>query len=163
YLVINHAWRLAGPKLWSDKSSYDRFMTPVGLVLTFVSVAVAMVFFRSPTVTSAIDLIKGMTGVNGIGLPKTLLEGQGTLAGTLRLIGVMPEALSVRDFAKIGFSVVSLMFIALACPNTLQILARYEPALGVKSKSPKPAIIEWNASLPWAIAVSVIAAIAIAS
>ena len=163
YLVINHSWRLARPRLWPDRSSYDRFMTPVGLLLTFLSVAVAMVFFRSPTVTAAIDLIKGMMGVNGIGLPRALLEGQGTLAGTLRRIRVIPEALSLRDFAKTGFWVVSLMFIALACPNTLQILARYEPALGVKSKSPKPTIIEWNASLPWAIAVSVIAAIAIAS
>src|SRR5262249_3509642 len=142
---------------------YDRFMTPVGLLLTFVSVAVAMVFFRSPTVTAAIDLIRGMMGVNGIGLPRALLEGQGTLAGTVRHIGVMPEALGLRDFAEAGFWVVSLMFIALACPNTLQILARHEPALGVKSKSPKPAVIEWNASLPWAVAVSVVAAVAIAS
>ena len=58
------------------------------------------------------------------------------------------------------------MFVALACPNTLQILARYEPALGVKSQSikfPIGRIVEWDASLPWAIAVSVIAAVAIVS
>ena len=51
----------------------------------------------------------------------------------------------------------ALMLIALACPNTLQILARYEPALGVKPLTTDFAgrrIIEWNASLPWAIVVS---------
>ena len=59
-----------------------------------------------------------------------------------------------------------LMFVALACPNTLQILSRYEPALGVKPQQTEQGIarlLEWNASLPWALAVSGIAAIAIVS
>ena len=62
--------------------------------------------------------------------------------------------------------IVVLLFVALACPNTLQILACYEPALGVKRQATKLVfgrIVEWEASLPWAIAVSVIAAIAIGS
>jgi hypothetical protein len=61
-----------------------------------------------------------------------------------------------------------LLFIALACPNTLQILARNEPALGIK---PQPKgltlgrirVTEWSPSLPWAIAMSAVAAIAIVS
>jgi hypothetical protein len=32
-----------------------------------------MVFFQSPTITSAIDLVKGIIGLNGIGLPQALL------------------------------------------------------------------------------------------
>ena len=46
------------------------------------------------------------------------------------------------------------MFVALACPNILQILARFEPAQGVKSQSAKLAtgsFVQWDASLPWAI------------
>ena len=59
-----------------------------------------------------------------------------------------------------------LMFIALVCPNTLQILAPYEPALGVKPAATAPIIGRrripvWGPSLPWAIAVSVVAAIAV--
>ena len=58
-----------------------------------------------------------------------------------------------------------LLFIALVCPNTLQILAPYEPALGVKPQSTAPVIGKiripaWAPSLPWAIAVSIIAAFA---
>ncbi len=59
-----------------------------------------------------------------------------------------------------------LMFVVLACPNTLQILSRYQPALGMKPQPTKLGIgrvLEWDASLPWAIAVSGIAAIAIVS
>ncbi len=61
-----------------------------------------------------------------------------------------------------------LLFIALVCPNTLEILATYEPALGVKPKPTAPAlggfrIPAWGPSLPWAVAISVLAAVAIFS
>ena len=72
----------------------------------------------------------------------------------------------VRDFAKLAIWISGLMFVALACPNTLQILSRYEPALGVKPQPHRQGIgqiLEWKASLPWAIVVSGIAAVAIAS
>ena len=163
YLTVNHGWRVIKARLWPKSTGDVRAARFAGMALTFAAVAVAMVFFRSPTVSSALDLIKGMMGVHGIGLPEALLEGQGRLAEVLRSIGVTPEQLSVRDFLKTGFWIVSLLFIALACPNTLEILDRYEPALGVKSKSAEYTVVEWNPSLPWAIAVSAIAAIAIGS
>jgi hypothetical protein len=56
------------------------------------------------------------------------------------------------------------LFIALACPNTLQILARYEPALGVKPRAPggvSLSAIEWNTSLAWTVGISAIAVISI--
>src|SRR5262249_41450194 len=121
YLVINHAWRLVGPKLCPDRASYDRFMTPVGLILTFVSVSAAMVFFRAPAVASAMDLLKGMIGLNGLALPPG----------------------SSQDIVMILTWIVGLTIVALGCPNTLQILAQYEPALGVK---PRP-IRFWSAKL----------------
>ena len=55
-------------------------------------------------------------------------------------------------------------FVALACPNTLQILARYKPALGANPQSTKFRLEgRIVASLSWAIAVSVIAEMAIVS
>ena len=166
YLAINHGWRLVASRLWPDRQSYVRIMEPVGAVLTFVSVAVAMVFFRSPTMTSAMDLVKGIIGLNGIALPQAVFNGIGPLASMLHAVGVTAESWSIQDFAKTAIWIFILMFVALACPNTLQIMARYEPALGVKPKPTKLAmgrILEWNASLPWAIAVSATAAITIAS
>jgi alginate O-acetyltransferase complex protein AlgI len=166
YLTINHGWRVVAARLWPDRPSYVRFMEPAGLVLTFLSVATAMVFFRSPTITSAIDLVKGIIGLNGIGLPQALFNHLGPLAETLHGVGVIAEPWSIQDFAKTAIWISLLMFVALACPNTLQILARYEPALGVRSQSTKLAIgriVKWDASLPWAIAVSAMAAIAILS
>jgi D-alanyl-lipoteichoic acid acyltransferase DltB (MBOAT superfamily) len=166
YLTVNHGWRVVAARLWPDRKNYVRFMGPAGFVLTFISVTTAMVFFRSPTMTSAIDLVKGIIGLNGIALPEDLFHRLGPLANTLHGIGVNAMSWSTLDFAKTVIWSSILMFVALVCPNTLQILARHEPALGVKSAPIKLAIgksAEWDASLPWAIVVSVVAVIAIAS
>ena len=169
YLTINHAWRLIRPQLWPDRPSYERVMHPVGCLLTFIAVAVAMVFFRSPTITSAADLMKGLIGQNGVALPQAIYDHLGPLAGWLHRVGVAsvsPELWSAKEFGRMVMWIFASMLIALAFPNTLQILARYEPALGVKPHTTDFAgksIIEWNASLPWAIGVSIVAAIGILS
>ena len=169
YLTINHAWRLIRPRLWADRTSYGRFMQPLGLMLTFISVAVSIVFFRSPTITSAIDVLRGLIGLNGIALPQEVYNHLGPLANWLHQVGVTavsPDLWSGQEFTSMALWIIASMFIALACPNTLQILSRYEPALGVK---PQPIycagrrLFEWNASLSWAIGVSIIAAIGILS
>jgi alginate O-acetyltransferase complex protein AlgI len=169
YLTINHAWRLIRPRFWSDQITYERFMQPMGWVLTFTSVAASMVFFRSSTITSAIDMISGLIGLNGIALPLVIYDYLGPLAGWLHHVGVTslpPELWSGREFLIAVMWIVVLIFIALACPNTLEILAPYEPALGVKPPTAdlrRGRLIKWNASLPWAILVSFMAAIAILS
>ncbi len=165
YLTINHGWRVIASKLWPDKARYARIMNPVGLVLTFVAVATSMVFFRSATMPAAVNVVKGMIGLNGIALPQAIYEGLGSIAGILAALGVVPEAGSGRDFIMLIFLLPVLLIIALACPNTLQMLARYEPALGVKAPTPStgPRITEWNASVPWAIGVSIIVAVGIIS
>jgi alginate O-acetyltransferase complex protein AlgI len=168
YITINHAWRLAAVRLWPDRRSYERLMKPVGQLVTFITVSATMIFFRAPTIKSAIDLVKGIAGINGLGLPQGLLDRLGPLAGILHSIGVVGGAGNGLDLARTGKWVCVLLFIALALPNTLQILDRYEPALGVK-RGPatlsigKIRILEWGPSLPWAIAMSAIAAIAFVS
>jgi D-alanyl-lipoteichoic acid acyltransferase DltB (MBOAT superfamily) len=165
YLTVNHAWRLIGPKLWPDKQSYARFMRPVGLVLTFLSVVVSMVLFRSSTVSAAIEMLKGMIGLNGVALPQTYYEHLGPLGGWLQGLGVVFESSSGPEFRMLAVWIAIMMFIAMACPNTLQMLSRFEPALGVKPRQSEHVIggkvIEWRASLPWAIGMSAIGAIGI--
>jgi D-alanyl-lipoteichoic acid acyltransferase DltB (MBOAT superfamily) len=169
YLTINHAWRLIRPQFWSDTRSYERFMQPFGQLLTFTVVAAAMLFFRSPTITSALDLMKGLVGHNGVALPQAIYDHLGPLAGWLHRAGVTsvaPELWNGEQFGRMAVWIFVSLFIALACPNSLQILAGYEPALGVK---PSPIyiagrrIIEWYPSLPWAFGVSIMAAVAILS
>jgi D-alanyl-lipoteichoic acid acyltransferase DltB (MBOAT superfamily) len=151
YLIINHAWRVYAAHRWRNRAAYARVMKPVGWVLTFVAVTAAMLFFRATTVASAIDLERGVFGLNGFALPR----GAAAIAATYG-----------TDIRQATMWVALLLFIALACPNTLQILAPYEPALGVKPASTAPFVGKlrvpaWGPSLPWAVAVSVVAAIAV--
>jgi alginate O-acetyltransferase complex protein AlgI len=160
---------LAVPRLWPDRQRYDQVMRPVGQILTFVSVAVSLAFFRSPTIGTALNVLKGMIGLNGIALPQTTFDHLGSLGRLLRNIGVTsvgPELWGDVGPEKIVIWVLALMFIALTLPNTLQILDQYEPALGVKPRpmgSTIDRIVKWNASLAWAIGVSVVAMIGILS
>ena len=92
YLTVNHAWRLFGRPRWPDRLSYDRIMKPVGFILTFVSVSVAMVFFRSSTMASATDLVRGMIGLNGVALPQEIFDQLGSMASWLHRMGVASQA-----------------------------------------------------------------------
>jgi alginate O-acetyltransferase complex protein AlgI len=151
YLVINHGWRVYAAHRWRNRAAYARVMKPVGWLLTFVAVTTAMIFFRATTVRSAVDLAKGVFGLNGLAPP----HGAGAIAATYG-----------TDLKQAVMWVAALLLIALVCPNTLQILAPYEPALGVKPASTAPiigklSIPAWGPSLPWAVAVSVVAAVAV--
>jgi alginate O-acetyltransferase complex protein AlgI len=58
------------------------------------------------------------------------------------------------------------MLIALLPPNTLEMLDRYEPALGVKPHKTGFVIseyVKWSPSLSWGIAVSVATVLAVLS
>jgi alginate O-acetyltransferase complex protein AlgI len=151
YLVINHAWRVYAAHRWRDRAAYARMMKPPGWALTFVSVTVAMIFFRATSVRSAVDLVKGVFGLNGFALPR----GDAWIAAT-----------NGADIKRMALWIAVLLFIALVCPNTLELLAPYEPALGVKPAATGPLIGRfrvpaWGPSLPWAVAVSALAAVAI--
>jgi hypothetical protein len=51
-----------------------------------------------------------------------------------------------------------LLLVALLFPNTLQLMARYQPALGVLSKPAAPLSVlralDWAPTAPWAVAMS---------
>lgn len=162
YLTINHAWRVVAARFVSDKERYTRFMTPAGIAITFVAVVFAMVLFRSSTMSAAVNLLSGMIGLNGVALPRTLFARLGPLGGWLTSLGVAAEPSSGRDFVTLGAWVAALLVVALAFPNTLRVLNRYEPALGV---TPRPngaaaglPLWEWRASLAWAIGMAIVAA-----
>ena len=66
YLVINHGWR-------SLRRRFDTAAPPgaraLATLTTFVAVVVAWVFFRASDFTSAVSIIAGMAGQNGVVLP----------------------------------------------------------------------------------------------
>jgi len=158
YLSVNHAWRLFGPRTWSNKETYDRFMRPTGFVLTFLSVVFAMVLFRSANADAAKELLQGMVGLNGISLPQQIHAQLGPLKGLLQSFVSASTVMSAQEFVLAMAWVAVLLLVALMFPNTLQLMARYEPALGVHSKPAAPLFLlralDWTPTAPWAVAMS---------
>jgi len=154
YLSINHAWRVFGPRSRVDKTRYERWMAPIGLALTFFAVAFAMVLFRAPHGAAAGDIVQGMVGLHGIGLPPQMQARLGALVGSM----AVPLEWPTQELALRLAWIAVLLAIALLLPNTLQLTARFEPALGVRAA---PALgglwarrFDWSPSLPWALTVS---------
>ena len=168
YLTINHAWRLLAARRWPDRRQYERFMMPVGFIVTFVSVVAGMVVFRAPTLATATGILRGMAGLNGIALPDSILGHLGRFSGSFGRLDT--AALGPEVFKTLVKGILACAFLALALPNTLQVLSVFEPALGVKpatdhAQSLFPRLttaiarVSWKPSVAWAIAVSILAAI----
>ena len=159
-LCVNHAWRLIRPRIWPDTASYNRLAAPAAFMLTFLSVVFAMVLFRSPTVAGAAMLWKGMIGVYGTTMPRAILSHLGPIGGLLVQLGVQPAWTSGTMFVGAAARIGVLLFIALALPNTLELLALYQPALGVKpAKTPGRLLgfVAWQPTGTWAVSLACVA------
>jgi len=156
-LCINHAWRLIRPRIWRNTASYNRRMAPIAFLLTFVSIVFAMVLFRAPSVGGAVVLWKGMIGSYGAALPQAVLSRLGPIGTGLQALGVQSAWTSGSFLLTATASIAVLLFIALALPNTLELLAAYEPALGVKpAKTPGLllTLAAWRPSRTWAVGLA---------
>jgi alginate O-acetyltransferase complex protein AlgI len=158
YLSINHAWRLFGPRLWPGARNHPGFMRSAGFVLTFASVVAAMVLFRSANVGAAKELLHGMVGLHGVTLPEQIYVHLGPLTGLLRSFVSPSNSMSAQELVLAIAWVGALSLVALLLPNTLELMGRYEPALGVR---PVPAgyltwgrALDWAPTAPWAVALS---------
>jgi alginate O-acetyltransferase complex protein AlgI len=141
YLVINHAWRILRPRIWHDKARYERIMMLPAWAITLMSVTVSMLIFRADSLHTASNLLQGVLGLHGIGF-----RG-----------GPGPKFVALTLAAP--------AFIAFICPNTLQILSRFEPALGWKP-TPLDSVVSkmhlmWQPSLVWAAVIAAILAVGI--
>jgi D-alanyl-lipoteichoic acid acyltransferase DltB (MBOAT superfamily) len=158
YLVANHAWRQYVPA-----RSRGRGAAVLGFLVTFAAVAVAMVFFRAPDVATAMEILRGMAGLNGVSLPARLAE-LAPLPGiaTMQLAG---GEVDTRDFLMGLAYLGALLAIALAPPNTLQVLFDQKPVLNAPAAAPEPdglaLTLRWRPTLPWMAFVSMLGAIAI--
>lgn len=70
YLMVNHAWRGLKEKMgWSEGGRLAKLGAGA---LTFLAVVIGWVFFRADSYSSAITMLHGMVGMNGVALPESL-------------------------------------------------------------------------------------------
>jgi alginate O-acetyltransferase complex protein AlgI len=121
YLTVNQAWRLLRPRFWPDTENYSRVMKPVGVIVTFTAVVVALVFFRARSVPDALSILYAMVGGNGV-VPSDV--------SVLRHVGVEVPLALVQQYLPVApwIWIAILLAWVLFLPNSLEILRLYCPA-----------------------------------
>ena len=128
YLDINHAWRALKPKLNLTLKVPALVSNNVSWLITFVAVMVSWVFFRAPSIHSALLVLEAMFGFNGF---------------SLSIGGDIPRR-------ELLFFLVSVMFIVKFLPNSIDIMGSFNPVLEkkyVKHKSLVP--LSWKPTIVW--------------
>ncbi|MBI5265039.1 MAG: MBOAT family protein [Bradyrhizobium sp.] len=127
YITINRAWRtIKGAVGWPVESK-SKLRNASATILTFLCVVVALVFFRSSDVPSAIALLSVMMGSHGVGFPPgvTELPGLGALSQVLGIPVIESKYLHLKQI----FWIVVVLAVVWGTPNTQQWMRHYRTAL----------------------------------
>ena len=166
YLMINHGWAALARKAgWSTAGAKWKV---AGVLLTFIAVCFAWVFFRATDLPRALTIIAGMLGAHGVALP----DGVGNQLGSLKLLA---ERYGVTFYLGGGarfvqtYGWVALAFaIAMLAPNTQQIMHRFKPALDYDpqrdpDRTAKPGKLLWRPNGAWALFLALITVLSMLS
>jgi D-alanyl-lipoteichoic acid acyltransferase DltB (MBOAT superfamily) len=99
YLLIAHAW---------ESFAQVRLPAPLAWTITLLAVIVAWVIFRAPDLNSAVVILKGLVGMQGLHHPIT----------------------NVAEAPAIILISLALLVASAILPNTQQIMRAYRPVLG---------------------------------
>ena len=163
YLILNHAWRAARKSLGHDLNRTTRWGHILSQTVTFTAVVAAWVLFRAETFTGAVNVFKGMAGLNGAVLDYRLASVLSPLAGIVRF-----EGMGIGAFGSVWGLVflALLLFIALFLPNTQEFTSDHETSLKiyrVASEHRAPWTIRWDLTKGWAVIMAILTLIAVFS
>lgn len=158
YLVINHTWQTLRGAANAASAPRLRFWA---WALTFLAVVVSWVFFRAKNLDVAIDMLRGMMGLNGIVVPShwfkasfmsqvmDVLAGSGVQVATIKFIAYRDQL----------YVTIVLLLIATLAPNTQQILQRFQPTINqFRHLDGSLARLTWRPRITWLIAIAALLA-----
>ena len=127
FLMLNHAWHSCTGHLPSFlPAPLSRFLA---IVLTFICVVFAWVYFRAPDLPTANRLVIGMLGGFGTALPDSIATLIGPGKQLLERCGISTYLGGGTLFLETWAAVSGAALIAFMAPNTQQIMAHFDPAL----------------------------------
>ena len=130
FLCINHAWRTFKPK-WVHTLAPGRLRATASVVLTFLAVLAAQIFFRADSIEAAYAVLRGAIGVNGFGpLPHTGAA-------------ILPWSWLTLVFAMIWW-----------LPNTQEILGQYSRDGDSQTEEISPRhFLQWQPTWSWGLLI----------
>ena len=130
-LALNHGWHAIRRGLGHDLQHSTRTGRFFAAALTFAFVTATFVIFRAETFDGSMQILRAMSGVNGVVLPEGLGAVLGAGQAWLAQLGLVfgehvPNELT--SWSK-GFRfIVVLLGVAWLLPNTQQLLRDFDPA-----------------------------------
>jgi len=150
--MLNHAWRAFRKHSLPEKQFV--FEEMVYRLITFGAVVIAWVFFRAENLKTAMEVLKGMAGVNGVVLP-----GQS-------FAGLFPFNLLTKFGMQFGETgpyfqgptelawIIVLLLICNIMPNTYEIFQQHYPALVTyRGQFGNKTFISWTPNFVWAFVI----------
>ena len=129
YLMINHAWRNLKQRMgWGDGGRWSNLGAGA---LTFLAVVVGWVFFRADSFSSAITLLHGMGGVNGVSVHPSFAKYVAVFTQKLP-IEISLDGFTPLSLIKIHFAMLQIIIglcLVFFFPNACQIVQRFRPTL----------------------------------
>ncbi|MBI1175175.1 MAG: MBOAT family protein [Sideroxydans sp.] len=145
YLVVNHGWHAIRRALGQDPDqplSWPAYMLSV--LLTFLAVCIAWVFFRADSVEHAAAIAHAMLGGNGIAIPDNWFSRFPAFHLWLAKFGLFAPSNGLASSGMMNWIWILLLIVWLA-PNTQTIMQSFRPALNVPQ--PPPSRLQWQPSL----------------
>jgi hypothetical protein len=163
FLVVAHAWRR-----WKVRRSIPlestAFLRIVGAVLlTYLCSTIALIFFRADSVGTAVDVLRGMTGLNGVTLPHYVrwLPGGAEAAEAL---GLPVDHLQLFN-AWLALRILIFLGIVWGFPNVYQWLRDYPTALGFEGRPSRldgiVSLARWRPAPAFGLIVGTLAVLAL--
>jgi alginate O-acetyltransferase complex protein AlgI len=139
YLGINHLW-----SDWREGSKHPSTLGSAGKglswAITLFAVIIAWVFFRAKTLAGAGEMLAGLSGFTGAGVPYES-------PGILRIMD-LPMLVGDERLLLIGTCATAVAFAAaLLLPNVSQIFGYRE----YRHAPERPALVRWQPGAAWAI------------
>jgi D-alanyl-lipoteichoic acid acyltransferase DltB (MBOAT superfamily) len=142
FLSVNNAWRMYRTPIKKARGikSDPRWKHAAKVLLTYVTVIIAVIFFRSPSTAAALDLLSAMAGLHSGQASMLLPRGQLPLSTLLFLV--------------------TSYVIIWGLPNSQQILANFKPVLE-RVMPARPIWLQWHPNASWALGLGLLGAIAV--
>ncbi len=151
YLMINHAWR--GIKHRMGLKVGGKLATLGAGALTFLAVTVGWVFFRADRFATAISLLRGMAGMNGVSFPAFL---KGIVAPFCAQQGWAVSFEMGTDALRASVLLMACLLLVWLAPNLWQIFHGYHPTCEDLSDPPMAAMriakrLQWQPTRSYAL------------